>query len=293
MLADKMLNHACLIMLTTSLLMSSVSSMSMYHFQIKSCETAAAINPSCLRLFHPAFPDELLNPLSMDDVKCICQAKDMLRIHNDLDHRIYINRIKEDELLPWMIFPSLGLAETKKTFSSDSLLETFESVRPYGYIVWAHLLRKPEKGAVLINNWKQETIVLSDYEPTKGASGYHLDLDNVYSPTKKLHWPALTLEQEILEKKWQPVRVSNNIISGEILQYLPPRMPKAIWELILLLLLSPDQHKDELDALVDTGLSPLKGLISYIRLLKQIRARSETWKGVPSYLQISEYDVYL
>ena len=53
-------------------------------------------------------------------------------------------------------------------------------------------------------------------------------------------------------------------------------MEKAPWELLILCLMSldtssPHFQKEELQSLLDTGLSPKQGLLAYIRLLEQVR----------------------
>ena len=61
--------------------------------------------------------------------------------------------------------------------------------------------------------------------------------------------------------------VSDNILSGEVLNLLPPSMPKAVWELIFLLTLSFKEDKLAFEALIDIGLAPRQGLIAYLRLI--------------------------
>ena len=157
----------------------------------------------------------------------------------------------------------------------------------------AYTIKKPSAGCVLLNNWKQLAIVVTDYNPATGAKGQVLNAENIFSDSSLISWPPLALEIEILEKKWQPVCVSENLITGDVLQYLPQSMAQSPWELILLLLLSPQIHEQELETFFDTGLSPIKGLMSYIRLLRQIRARSGIWDSIPANLQITENDIYL
>jgi hypothetical protein len=79
-----------------------------------------------------------------------------------------------------------------------------------------------------------------------------------------------------------------DIANGTVLQLLPAGMTKAVWELILLLLLDPQQHSAEITALMDTGLSPKQGLIAYMRLLDQVQRRMESFDDVPEYRKIFE-----
>jgi len=55
-------------------------------------------------------------------------------------------------------------------------------------------------------------------------------------------WPPLALELEIIDRLWQPVRVSANIRTTEIFSLLPVELrdsATAVWEFILLLLIDP------------------------------------------------------
>jgi hypothetical protein len=70
-------------------------------------------------------------------------------------------------------------------------------------------------------------------------------------------------------------------------------MKKAPWELLLLLLINPDERPDAMQALFDTGLCPRQGLIAYMRLLEQVMLRSEAWEGLPSYRKIIEKDIVI
>jgi hypothetical protein len=55
--------------------------------------------------------------------------------------------------------------------------------------------------------------------------------------------------------------VSDNIANGEVFTALPDVMVKSAWELIFLLLISPEQNEDIYQALFDTGLCPRQGNI--------------------------------
>lgn len=162
---------------------------------------------------------------------------------------------------------------------------TFEMLKPYGHVIWAYKVDKPAKNVFLVNFWKQQVVKITDYDILKGTMGTVIQAKDNNSDII-INWPPYCLEAEILANKWQPVVVSENILNNEILKYIPAQMGKAIWEIILLLLVSPENQDGEYSALLDTGLSPSKGLISYIRLLNKIKARSTTWNDVPSYLQI-------
>ena len=84
------------------------------------------------------------------------------------------------------------------------------------YLLRAHKIEKPEKGCILLNHWSQRAILLTDYDVNRGAKGY--EIRSQTGAATFLSWPPLSLEMELTEKvsRWQPVRVSNNIASGEV-----------------------------------------------------------------------------
>ena len=116
--------------------MLNVISLNIPSGNLNSALLAAEMQTDCVRLFHPAFPDEILHPLPMNEICHIYEMKQMLRIDSDLGHKSYMAKVKSEELLPWKILPSLGLVDTKKSFSTSLIQDVYESVRPYGYIVW-------------------------------------------------------------------------------------------------------------------------------------------------------------
>ena len=146
-------------------------------------------------------------------------------------------------------------------------------------------------------------MLLTEYDQERGAKGY--EIRGQSGAVDFFSWPPLALELELTEAstRWQvhplrthaprrgnpsithhrvcshlsqPVRVSENIASGEVLSSLPPMMAKSAWELIFLLLVSPEEDADVYQALFDTGLCPRQGLIAYIRLLEQVRVDATT-----------------
>eukprot|EP01035_Chromulina_nebulosa_P019431 gene19431-25309_t len=210
----------------------------------------------------------------------------MLRANND--PHTYINKLRSGAL-PWKILPAHGLIPTNNVYSEKEIQNTFESVKHHGYIVWAYGIEKPVKNCILLNHWKQQAVLIKEYEPKYGAIGQIISFqsdDN--NDEEQLVWPPLALEIEIMNNNWQPIVVSDNIINGEIFSYLPPSMSTSPWELFLILLLSPTENKEEFQALFDTGLSPKKGLIAYIRLLQAIRYRSKEWNNTPANMKILE-----
>eukprot|EP00607_Mallomonas_marina_P004640 CAMPEP_0182429018 /NCGR_PEP_ID=MMETSP1167-20130531/25454_1 /TAXON_ID=2988 /ORGANISM="Mallomonas Sp, Strain CCMP3275" /LENGTH=275 /DNA_ID=CAMNT_0024612313 /DNA_START=44 /DNA_END=871 /DNA_ORIENTATION=+ len=239
-----------------------------------------------VRIFHPAFPTELLTPLKSDT------ALELLRLKESLGSDENIAAANEEiknKGLPWQILPMMGVSDSQNIMPKRDINEYFDRYRHHGHVVWAQKLDKLKEGCVILNHWKQQAIVITEYEPSKGAKGFMLCPANS-GPVEKFEWPPLTLEIEIRERKWQISEVSDNILTGEVLSLLPSAMSKSPWELIFLLLLSKDDDS-VLQALFDTGLSPRQGLIAYIRLLKQVELRTEAWDDVPQYRLISERDV--
>jgi len=142
-------------------------------------------------------------------------------------------------------------------------------------------------------------IYLSEYDIELGAKGYELNQmtrhGEEHQREKTIAWPPMALEMELTEGNWQLVEVSDNIVHGSVLSMLPVQLPKALWELVFLLLLAPSdaQDADALQAMLDTGLSPQKGLIAYLRLLKKVMQRAETYNDIPEYRQIFEKEIIL
>lgn len=239
-----------------------------------------------VRVFHPAFPAELLNPISSDI------ALDLLKLKQSIgsDENIAVaNNDIRNRGLPWQILPMVGVSDLQNVMPKSAIIESYQMYGHQGHVVWARKSEKIEEGCVVLNHWKQEAVLITDYEPSKGARGIKLTPMNV-GPMQKIEWPPLSLEIEIRERKWQVAVVSDNILNGEVLSLLPSVMDKSPWELIFLLLLKNDDLAS-LQALLDTGLSPRQGLIAYIRLLKQVEQRTEEWDGVPQHRIISESDV--
>ena len=235
------------------------------------------------RLFHPAFPLELLKPLSESDLSKIERVRELLRA----DERSGTDFSSPSSTgLPWMPLPRIGISDSQNVWSKREIEDAFERNRHLGHVVWAEKLSRPERGCFLLNHWKQTAVYVQEYDPARGARGYLVRTGS--GSTEFINWPPLALEIELADKKWQVVRVSDNIANGTVLQLLPAGMPKAVWELILLLLLDPQQHSAEITALMDTGLSPKQGLIAYMRLLDQVQRRMESFDDVPEYRKIFE-----
>ena len=100
-------------------------------------------------------------------------------------------------------------------------------------------------------------------------------------------WPALALDFEVSEGKWQPIQIDDMYF--EALPFLQA-FPKGAWELAFLLLLN-DDNKEVAQALFDTGLCPQQGFIAYLRILEQLRQRTEQWDDVPPHRKITERSI--
>ena len=235
------------------------------------------------RLFHPAFPLELLKPLSEPELSMIERVRELLRAGEQTGDDF---SSPSSTGLPWMPLPRIGISDSQNVWSKREIEEAFERNRHLGHVVWAEKLGRPERGCFLLNHWKQTAVYVQEYDPARGARGYLVRTGS--GPTEFINWPPLALEIELADNKWQVVRVSDNIANGTVLQLLPAGMTKAVWELILLLLLDPEEHKAETQALMDTGLSPKQGLIAYLRLLDQVQRRLESFDGIPEYRKIFE-----
>jgi len=239
------------------------------------------VESDCVRVFHPAFPHMVIHPLNAAEVKDAFRLKELLG--DSAPPRSY-------DGLPWKPLPMLKISsEEKDVWSKTEIAEAYEKFKHCGHIVWAHNIPKPERGCMLLNHWEQKVVYITDYDVTKGAKGY--ELSSTSGPAKFINWAPLVLESELVAKRWQPVRVSDNLASGEIFATLPPQMTKVQWELIFLLSVSPKKEPEAYQTFFDTGLSPRQGLIAFIRLVQKVIARAETFDGVPSYRKIAETEL--
>lgn len=96
-----------------------------------------------------------------------------------------------------------------------------------------------------------------------------------------------------MKKYWQPVSVSENLLNPEFYRQLPNNMPHCLWEIIFLTLTSQEDSPRVYEALLDTGISPRRGMIAYLRLLQKVMQRTEVFNGIPEYRQIIEQDIIL
>ena len=259
-----------------------------YKFSPESISRAVKSHPDgseLFRLFHPAFPLQLLNVYDQNTITSLKDIKNKIDDNNDIKF--------EMTKLPWRVLPELGISKGQNVWSNKEIDLNFEKLKHNSHVLWAHKISKPEAGCVLLNHWKQRVIKLTSYDNQRGARGVEIGPGG--SEQRTVVWPPMTLEFEIQEKHWQPVIVSPNLIT-EVLPLLPLEMHKAPWELIFLLLLSMKEdtiHKEEIQALFDTGLSPRQGLVAYLRLLRQVVSRTQMFNDIPEYRKIIEKEITL
>ena len=87
-------------------------------------------NPSGLRIFHPAFPSQVLNPISQTVAQNIFRVKELT---GSVDNPFDLTNIPE---LPWKIFPEVGITDSTNFKSKSDLLELYEINRHKGQFVW-------------------------------------------------------------------------------------------------------------------------------------------------------------
>ena len=189
------------------------------------------------------------------------------------------------------------LQNLKETTKTEPGVPSIDS----SMVVWAEKADKLHTGVVLLNHWAQRAVLITSYDPEKGAKGYELNSLTMAAPGEVLPaarnqftytWPPLALEMELVDQKWQLAEVSTNIADQSIFKFIPEEVkqaPTVAWELIFLLLLNSEDTADQqvIQALLDTGICPRKGLISYMRLFKRVSDRAEVINDAPSYRRIS------
>lgn len=251
--------------------------------------TFASASVTSARLFHPSFPLKFKSVLSSQEVENLQELKKKSNNKSSLPSDDQLKR------LPWKTLPEIGISASldKDIFSAKEIDDCFETEKSNGHIVWAKKLKNPRKGCLLLNHWSQQVVLVTEYDRERGAQGYEVVLGQAPEEARYLVWPPFTLEMEVANSQWQPVEVSENILSGEIFRYFPTQMSTAPWEFVFMLLLSDEQGVDaELyQSLFDTGLSPKQGLIAYMRLLGLMTQRAEIWQDIPSYRKVFETEI--
>lgn len=269
---------------TANALQLFMSSKSLMTTHGRSLATANS-NKAIFKVFHPAFPLKLKDTLTLDEATEFLDLQAKFRSSELAADNA--NDISTYKGLPWKVLPEIGLTGEKDILSKKGVENAWEKARHRGSLVWAYKLKHAEKGCFLLNHWKQQVVYIEEYDITSGARGYEVN----FHDKNPLYWPPLTLEQEILERKWQPIQASENLKTTEIFNSLPSKMLKSPWEILFSLLISSESEPEVYQALFDTGLSPRQGLFAYMRLLEQIQMRAEDLDNVPSYRKIFETDL--
>lgn len=87
-------------------------------------------NPRGLRLFHPAFPLELIKPISVEE------ADDFIRIQQAIAPQSVQFYQTEFQRLPWFVFPRIGVPDTQVFLSKNDVRLIFEKTKPLGQLIW-------------------------------------------------------------------------------------------------------------------------------------------------------------
>ena len=129
--------------------------------------------------------------VASEEIQRLINVKEMLRQSRD-------EQPSDFSLLPWKVFPALGINDLQVVFSKSQIEESYEKHKHNGYFLWAEKLEKPEKGCILLNHWSQKAILLSEYDVERGARGYELRSSS--GVVDSFIWPPLALEHELTEK---------------------------------------------------------------------------------------------
>jgi hypothetical protein len=205
---------------------------------------------STFRLFHPSFPLEILNEISEEEVNKLNYLKNSIQSQETYENL---------SSLPWETLPNIGISSSSNIMSSKQIEAFYQKYKYAGHIVWAEKAGNIEPGFVLLNHWQQQAIKITDYSPDTGAKGIELLTGVNAGRGKMFNWPPMALEIELRDKLWQPTKVSSNIQTSEVLSLLPADMPKGAWELIFLLIISPNDIKAR-QAFFDTGMYASKSV---------------------------------
>ena len=84
-----------------------------------------------LRIFHPAFPLAVLNPISITEAEEFHSIqKSISTVGSDMDEVLASG-------LPWEVMPKLGIQDFQGVWSKTQTEVFFEKFRHRGHIVWA------------------------------------------------------------------------------------------------------------------------------------------------------------
>jgi hypothetical protein len=88
-----------------------------------------ANHPESLRIFHPAFPLSILQPIPAQEAESIARVKKL--INPDAS-----SAQKDHQRLPWLTFPKIGVPDAQKFLSKREVLELYDKNRHLGEFVW-------------------------------------------------------------------------------------------------------------------------------------------------------------
>jgi hypothetical protein len=79
------------------------------------------------RIFHPAFPMFVTQPLNDDDIEHFQQVKHSLA-----------NDPSSPDLsgLPWQVFPNIGISDKPNAWSKSQIFDAYDRNRHRGQLVW-------------------------------------------------------------------------------------------------------------------------------------------------------------
>lgn len=234
------------------------------------------------RVFHPAFPFSIRKVMGNEEATKLLSLSNTLSSPQEASTAMNLISTK----LPWRVLPALGALDGQNAFSRSQLQEAYNENRHHGMVMWARPVNRLEPGAVLLNHWTQQAVLVTSYSAAGGAQGEEL-ITTRGAEGKTLSWPPLALDFEVADNKWQPVLLSDKYF--EALPYLAA-FPKGAWELAFLLLLGEEDAAVS-QALFDTGLCPQQGMCAYLRVVDQLMQRTEQWDDVPAHRKITEKSI--
>jgi hypothetical protein len=98
---------------------------------LDSLNHALNVNPCGLRLFQPAYPLSLLNPISKEEATNILRVKELT---DSLEENI--NSVKTSAKYPWNAFPKLGIPDSNLIMSRSEIDNSYEKSRHLGQFIW-------------------------------------------------------------------------------------------------------------------------------------------------------------
>lgn len=150
-------------------------SLSRFKLRSSSLADVCKVNPDGIRVFHPAFPLQVLEPITLDDANKLIKLQDLLG--KDPIPSKHLSS------LPWKPLPAVKISSNdKEIWSKTEIGEAYEKFKHTGHLVWAHKIETPEPGCLLLNHWQQRVMYISEYDPEMGAKGLNLLISTVFKP---------------------------------------------------------------------------------------------------------------